>query len=246
MNYLGEIVGGRTPKTNVPEYWDGKIPWLTPTDMKYISGKYANYGKRMISQAGLNSSSAKLMPKNSILYSSRAPIGYIAIAENEISTNQGFKSLVPVIHDIVNYIYYALIQRTKVIQSRASGTTFKEISGKEFGQTIIPLPPLNEQQRIVEKIETLLPKVQEYDHLEKQSNILESTIMCHLKKSLLQYAIQGKLVPQNPNDEPASVLLERIRAEKNQLIKEGKLKRDKNESYIYRGSDRVCETFSVN
>ena len=95
------------------------------------------------------------MPRNSIVYSTRAPIGYIAITNNELSTNQGFKSINPYDKNIVNYIYYVLIGLTKEIQSRASGTTFKEISGKKFGETLIPLPPLNEQKNIVNKIEKL-------------------------------------------------------------------------------------------
>ena len=102
----------------------------------------------------------------------------------------------------------------------------------------IPLPPLEEQQRIVDKINSFEQLIQEYDKYEKQLTELESTFADKLKKSILQYAIEGKLVKQDPNDEPASVLLERIKAEKEQLIKEGKIKRDKNESYIYQGDDK--------
>ena len=156
LRSLGEIIGGGTPKTKNSEYWEGgNIAWLTPADMKYINGKYVSRGKRDITKLGLEKSSAKLMPRNSIVYSTRAPIGYIAITNNELSTNQGFKSINPYDKNIVNYIYYVLIGLTKEIQSRASGTTFKEISGKKFGETLIPLPPLNEQKNIVSKIEKL-------------------------------------------------------------------------------------------
>ena len=89
--------------------------------------------------------------------SSRAPIGYIAIATEPICTNQGFKSVVPIGFVSSEFLYYAIIQRTQEIKSRASGTTFKEISGTEFGKTVIPLPPLAEQKRIVERLEKLLP-----------------------------------------------------------------------------------------
>ena len=132
------------------------------------------------------------------------------------------------------------------LQSPAFSQIFKgEISGIIGGVSIntlkslfLPLPPLAEQQRIVEKIESMEPYLAEYDKIEKRLTKLESEIKDKLKKSILQYAIQGKLVKQNPNDEPASVLLERIKAEKEQLIKEGKIKRDKNESFIYKGDDK--------
>ena len=155
---LGEVVGGGTPKTSEADYWNnGTIPWLTPADMKFINGKYVCQGERFINETGLSNSSAQLIPKGAILYSSRAPIGYIAIAGNDICTNQGFKSLVPICIEINQYLYYCLIERTPEIQSRASGTTFKEISGTEFGNTLIPLPPLSEQHRIAAKIDKLIP-----------------------------------------------------------------------------------------
>jgi type I restriction enzyme S subunit len=123
--------------------------------MKNVKGKYVERGERDITMQGLNNSSAQLMPENTIVYSSRAPIGYIAIASNPLCTNQGFKSLVPHDNAVVLYCYYCLMERTSEIQSRASGTTFKEISGNEFSQTLIPLPPLAEQSRIVGRIEEL-------------------------------------------------------------------------------------------
>lgn len=155
---LGEIIGGGTPKTNEADYWiNGTVPWLTPADMRCVKGKYVSKGERYITEKGLSNSSAQLMPKGTILYSSRAPIGYIAIAINDICTNQGFKSIVPIIIELNQYLYYCLMERTSEIQSKASGTTFKEISGTEFGNTLIPLPPFSEQHRIVEKIEELMP-----------------------------------------------------------------------------------------
>lgn len=141
--------------------------------------------------------------------------------------------------NISNYLYLYL-------QSPSFLQLFKtEISGIIGGVSIntlksllFPLPPLTEQQRIVDKINSLEPLLQQYDKLEKQLTKLEKEITDKLKKSILQYAIEGKLVKQDPNDEPASVLLERIKAEKEKLIKEGKIKRDKNESYIYQGDDK--------
>ena len=127
--------------------------------MKYTNGKYVKCGERFITEHGLNSSSATLMPENSIVYSSRAPIGYIAITKNPLCTNQGFKSFVSFDSKLVDYVYYVLIGLTDNIISRASGTTFKEISGSEFARTLIPLPPIKEQEHIVKKITTLLDTI---------------------------------------------------------------------------------------
>lgn len=156
LKHIGEVIGGGTPKTNVDEYWDGNIPWLTPADLSGYKDVYILTGARTITELGLKSSSAQVLPKNSILYSSRAPIGYIAIAANPISTNQGFKSVVPYDFAMGPYLYYCLKARTSDIVQRATGTTFKEISGSEMAETIIPLPPINEQQRIFDKVTQLL------------------------------------------------------------------------------------------
>lgn len=119
----------------------------------------------------------------------------------------------------------------------ATGDIIIHISAEKIGAILVPLPPLAEQNRIVAKIEELMPFVDRYDALEKQLQALNTTFPDQLKKSILQEAIQGKLVPQDPTDEPASILLEHIRAEKEQLIKDGKIKREKNPSQIFRGED---------
>ncbi|MFC1121554.1 restriction endonuclease subunit S [Pasteurella multocida] len=234
LENIGEIIGGGTPKTNEIDNWNGHIPWVTPADMKYISGKYIKKGTRNITSKGLHSSSARILTKNSIIYSSRAPIGYIAITLNELATNQGFKSIDLYKKEVVDYIYYALIYFTPDIQARASGTTFKEISGSEFGKTITPLPPLAEQKRIVAKIEALLPFVEQYTKKEQELTALHQSFPSQLKKSILQAAIQGKLVEQNPQDEPVMTLIARIRAEKERLISEKKLKKPKQQKQIFR------------
>lgn len=155
LKHIGEVIGGGTPKTNVSEYWDGNIPWVTPADFSGYEDMYISAGSRMITEVGLKSSSAHMLPKNTILYSSRAPIGYIAISANPISTNQGFKSIVPYDLTMSPYLYYCLKARTPDIIQRATGTTFKEISGYEMAETIIPLPPFNEQKRIFDKVTQL-------------------------------------------------------------------------------------------
>lgn len=226
LEEIGSIIGGGTPKTQIIEYWDGTIPWITPADMKFI-GKYAKRGKRNISSLGLQKSSAQLMPKGTVLFSSRAPIGYIAIADNDISTNQGFKSIVPFDMRCNEYIYYCLQARISDIKHRASGTTFKEISGGEFGKTMIPLPPLDEQHRIIARIEELQPDIDAYDKAQTELRTIEQHFPDDMKKSLLQYAIEGKLVPQRKEEGTARDLLAEIRAEKEKLIKAKKIKKTK-------------------
>lgn len=165
LSQIGEIISGGTPKTTNLKYWqNGDIPWITPADMKNVS-KYISKGARNITKAGLTSSSARLMPKGSVLFSSRAPIGYVAIAENEISTNQGFKSIVPFNFNLSEYLYFALMALANDIAKLGTGTTFKEVSGATVSNILIPLPPLAEQERIVAKLDALLPKVQALNDL---------------------------------------------------------------------------------
>ena len=151
---IGEIIGGGTPSTSIEEYWNGEISWITPADLSNYSDKYIAQGKRNITQLGLDNSSAKLIPKGSILFSTRAPIGYVVIADRPLSTNQGFKSLSLSINMSEEFVYYFLLAEKERIKLLASGTTFQELSASAFGKILIPLPPLQEQHRIVEKIES--------------------------------------------------------------------------------------------
>ena len=152
LKSLGEIVGGGTPKTHDSSLWsteeDG-IPWITPADMKNVQHRRVSHGDRYLSDKGLSGSSAQLMPAGTVVMSSRAPIGYLAIADCQIATNQGFKSIVPTIVKTNEWILLALDALMDDIKRRASGTTFKEISGSEFGETLVPLPPFPEQERII-------------------------------------------------------------------------------------------------
>ncbi|WP_172949736.1 restriction endonuclease subunit S [Escherichia coli] len=262
---VGEIVGGGTPKSDNPQFWaKNGIKWITPADLYGLKGKYITSGARDISPAGLSNSSARLMPKGSVLFSSRAPIGYVAIADAELSTNQGFKSCVPYIKESAEYIYYFLLASAKKIDAEASGTTFKEVSGAIVSKILLPLPPLSEQLKIVSRANELMSLC---DQLEQQSltsldahqQLVETLLgtltdsqnaeelaenwtrisehfdtlftteasVDALKQTILQLAVMGKLVPQDPNDEPASELLKRIAQEKAQLVKEGKIKKQK-------------------
>ena len=218
MGEIGEIISGGTPSTSNDNYWNGNISWITPADLSNYKEKYISRGKRNISIEGLENSSAKIICKGSVLFSSRAPIGYVVISEKEVTTNQGFKSISPYIENSEHYIYYFLLAEKENISLKASGTTFKELSGTEFGKIFIPLPPLSEQRRIVEKIEELLALV---DDLETNKIDLQSYIK-QAKSKVLEMAVRGELVPQNPEDEPASVLLERIKKEQKSSKSKGK------------------------
>ena len=139
---------------------------------------------------------------------------------------------------IMDFMSSSLFQKLMKEITKKSGQAFYNMNKERLKDIYFPLPPLEEQQRIVNKINSFEPLIQEYDSYEKKLTELEADFPERLKKSILQYAIEGKLVKQDPNDEPASVLLERIKAEKEALIKAGKIKRDKNESYIYQGDDK--------
>ena len=224
LGSIGQIIGGGTPSSTNPEYYsENEIPWLTPADLRCYKEKYISNGNRFITKLGLEKSSARMLPIGSVLFSSRAPIGYVVINENEICTNQGFKSIVPYKIGMNEYIYYFLKYNTKNIEEMAAGTTFKEISGKGMSEVIIPVPPLEEQKRIVAKIESLFKLIDELDN--NKQEVLQN--ISDTRNKVLHLAIQGKLVPQNENDEPASILLEKIKEEKEQLIKNKVIKKEK-------------------
>lgn len=156
---IGQIVSGATPRTSDPENFGGNIAWITPADLSGYKEKYIAHGAKSITQKGYDSCSTQLMPAGTVLFSSRAPIGYVAIAKNPVCTNQGFKSVIP--NDSVNseFLYYQLLYLRKQIQDMGSGTTFKEISAKKFGQIEVVLPEIPIQKRIVARIEELFSQL---------------------------------------------------------------------------------------
>lgn len=159
LSQIGAIVGGGTPpSSDANNFAQGgsEIPWLTPADLGKYSGVYISHGSRDLTPKGLRSSSATMIPKGSVLFTSRAPIGYTAIAANDLCTNQGFKSVVPFIEECNLFIRVYFRAFAKWIESRASGTTFREVSGKIVAGFPFPLPPLAEQIRIVAKLDELM------------------------------------------------------------------------------------------
>lgn len=185
---IGKIVSGATPKTKDVDNYGGSIAWITPADLSGYTSKYISHGSRNITQKGYDSCPAHLMPRGTVLFSSRAPIGYVAIAENSICTNQGFKSIVPNDDIDSEFLYYQLQYLRKKIQEKGSGTTFKEISGKVLGETDIVVPSLEEQFRIVARIEEL------FSELDKAVDTLKTTKeqLEVYRQAVLKAAFEGK------------------------------------------------------
>jgi type I restriction enzyme S subunit len=167
---FGEIVSGGTPSTKVSEFWDGNISWISPADLSGYGQKIILKGRKSITTGGLKNSSARLITKGSVLFSSRAPIGYVVIAGNEVRTNQGFKSIFPINSIYNEYLFYFLKSAEKQPEKVASGATFKEISLKAFSNLDILLPPSSEQKAIVSKIEELLSDLENGNSNFKQHN----------------------------------------------------------------------------
>ena len=188
LGEVGDIVSGGTPSTKEKAYWNGNIPWISPADLSGYNEKYIFKGRKSISESGLKNSSARLIPKGSVLFSSRAPIGYTVIAANNVCTNQGFKSIVPNQSLLSEYVYYFLKASKQAAEKVSSGTTFKEISLKAFSQLEMPLPPLPEQQAIVAKIEELLS---ELDNGKQQLQTALQQLKVY-RQSLLNLIVTGK------------------------------------------------------
>ena len=251
LDTVGAIIGGGTPSATDPANFakpgEG-IPWLTPADLGGYNNLYVEHGSRDLTEKGLQSSSATMMPVGTVLFTSRAPIGYVAIAANPIATNQGFKSIVPYVADCSRFIGLAMQTFAPEIDANAPGTTFKEVSGKIVAGVPFPLPPLAEQHRIVAKVDELMALS---DRLEEARAAQEETRdrltsaslarlsapdtddvtfrsyarfavdalpaltaradqVRHLRQAILNLAVGGKLVEQDPAEEPASEQISRI------------------------------------
>ena len=170
---IGTVVGGATPSTKKPEnYEDGKIAWITPKDLSTFSGRYIERGERNITEIGLKSCSTQLLPPNTILFSSRAPIGYVAIAANEVCTNQGFKSVIPNENTDPLFLFYLLKYNKDKIEGMGSGTTFKEVSGNTMKNIVVNVPT---DKKVQEKIAAILgsidDKIEENEQI--NNNLLE-------------------------------------------------------------------------
>lgn len=197
------VVGGSTPMSKESDYWGGSIPWLGVADLTDYTEKRISQGDRSITQAGFDSCATQTLPAGSVLFSSRAPIGYVAIAENPLCTSQGFKSLVLPKSVSSDFVYWWMRASKPLVEALASGTTFKEISGKGLARVPFPLPPRAEQDRIVEAIESAMAAVDEAGGELQQAE----TLAGQLTKKITEAAILGDQDERAPLRELLSVPL---------------------------------------
>lgn len=183
---IGSVVAGGTPSKSKPEYYaDQGIAWITPKDLSVNKSKFISHGENDISELGFSKSSATKMPAGTILFSSRAPIGYIAIAQNEITTNQGFKSVIPNENIGTAYLYFLLKNLLPTIEGMASGSTFKEISGSTMKSVPTVMPDADTIQLFSSFCE---PVFKEQEILEAENQRLSA-----LRDSLLPKLMSGEL-----------------------------------------------------
>ena len=181
---IGTVVGGATPSTKKPEnYENGTIAWITPKDLSTFSGRYIQHGERNITETGLKSCSTQLLPKNTVLFSSRAPIGYVAIAANDVCTNQGFKSVIPNENTNPLFLYYLLKYNKDKIEGMGSGTTFKEVSGNTMKNIVVSVPI---DKKVQERISSMLGSIDDkIEENERINNNLEQQMRALFNEFLL-------------------------------------------------------------
>ena len=217
---------GQSPKGDTV-YTGGK-------GIEFHQGKVFFSDKYILKSNQTTSSPTKIAPKNSLLLCVRAPVGKVNITKREICIGRGLCCIQTLSDMSVDFIYYLFETYEDIFIKKATGTTFVAITSEVIKKQLVPLPPIEEQRRIAEKINLLMPLINEYDELEKSITKLNKEFPHNIKKSVLQYAIEGKLTEQNKNDEPAEKLLKRIKEEKEKLIKEGRIKKEKTTSEIYK------------
>ena len=185
LNYLGAICSGGTPDTEVAEYWNGDIAWCTPSDITKLDTKYIESTEVKITAKGLKESSATLLPPRSIVVCTRATIGSAAICNTEIATNQGFKNIIPNEKANPEWLYYIIIYSKPRLVRIGCGSTFLEVSKKDFSRFKIVVPPLAEQRKIAEVLGV-------WDEaIEKQARLIEKLAL--RKRGLMQRLLSAKL-----------------------------------------------------
>jgi len=186
---ISQIINGSTPNTNIDEFWNGDIIWVTPKDLGRLNNKEIHTSERKITAKGYNSANLTIIPPNCIVLSTRAPIGYIAITKNELCFNQGCKGIVPNENVFTDFLYYYLFFIRESLEILGSGSIFKELSLTNLQKVDVLLPPLVEQKRIVKIIETKLATVEKAKKLiDEQSAYINA-----LPSSILRKAFKGEL-----------------------------------------------------
>ncbi|TDP56416.1 restriction endonuclease subunit S [Aminicella lysinilytica] len=196
ISEIGTVVGGATPSTKIVEnYEGGTIAWITPKDLSTFKGRYISNGDRNITEMGLKSCSTQLLPKDTVLFSSRAPIGYVAIAENEVCTNQGFKSVIPNSDTDPLFLFYLLKYNKSKIENMGSGTTFKEVSGNTMKSIKVNIPcEYEEQKKIASVLDAIDNKIEEN---EKVNNNLEQQARALYQEWFCDFTPFGGLMPND-------------------------------------------------
>lgn len=189
---LGNVVGGATPSTKKIEYYNGEIPWITPKDLSDHKSRFINRGERNITLEGLRSCSTQILPKNTVLFSSRAPIGYVAIAANDLCTNQGFKSVIPNDKTDFMFLFYLLKYNKDAIENMASGTTFKEVSGATMRKIVVRVPDLETQKKIAKVLSALDDKIELNNQINKN---LKEQAQALYKSWFVDFEPFGGVVP---------------------------------------------------
>ena len=234
---------GKTPPRKESEYWTEPVyPWVSIADMNADDTILST--KEMVNEYAAEKTFRKRISKaGTLLMSFKLTVGKVSLLGIDAYHNEAIISIYPFVDNdaiITNYLFciLPLISQSGQTKTAIKGNT---LNSESLDALMIPLPPLREQERICKRLNDLKPKLSAYNKTYNEASLLNEGFPTRLKKSILQYAVQGKLVPQDPADEPASVLLERIRAEKEQLIKSGKIKRDKHESVIFRRDNSYYE-----
>jgi len=174
------IVGGGTPSREIQSLWNGGIPWVTPGELTKLDDKYLHETAESISKAGLAHSGAKLLPASALIVTTRATLGLVALAAGSITTNQGFKSIVFSAEADPNFYYHLFkIMKPEMVR-RASGTTFLEISGRQFGAIVVPLPPIREQRRIAEILDMLDDQIRATEQIIAKLILTRAGLTTHL------------------------------------------------------------------
>ena len=213
-------IGGGTPSKSKPAYWNGGIPWASVKDLncKFLISTQDN-----ISEDGLNNSSSNLIPAENLIICTRMGLGKIVYNKMDVAINQDLRALILSRNTNKWYVYYFYL----TLNFMGKGATVKGISVEDISNTPIPLPPLVEQNRIVDRLEGFLSEIDKLKNDEVKLEELQKSFPKKMKDAILQYAIQGKLTEQFPKDGDARDLLKEIQKEKARLIKEGKIKKEK-------------------